>query len=307
LLGLALGIAAAACSTTTQTSTVDTAIEGIPLECFVRGAAPDAGADAEVVPGSAEPIRCANDAECGAGARCDTKLGIPRCVELYCVPDTAPCSSDLQCQRGRKCHDGACNPCNTCGNLCEVDFTTDPKNCGGCNQAVGPEQTCVDGKPTCPKATPDLCGDKCVDLAHDPNNCGACGKTVPTGATCNKGKSPCPNGGTVCGGACVDTQGDNTTQGDANNCGACGKVCRSDTECHFGACEKAVLDYKVNTCTAACANDGLTCLAGGAVYNPIGDTSGKNDTVANLGCTTAAAPPSGYALHYMSCMCRYVN
>jgi hypothetical protein len=306
-LCLTLGLLAA-CSTVTQTRPVDTAIEGIPSECFVLAAA-DAGAPSDAAPPVAsEPIRCANDAECGRGARCNMKLAIPRCVELYCVPDEKPCSADEQCKRGRRCYEGRCNPCNTCGNLCAVDFTKDPSHCGECNRHVAAEQTCVDGTPTCPKERPDLCGDACVDLKHDLKNCGACGNVVPaSGATCNNGKSACPDSEIACGGACVDAQGDQTTKGDQDNCGACGKTCRADTECRYGVCQRSVLDYQATTCGAACTKkDGLRCLGGLAVYNPIGDTSGKNDKVVDLACTAAASPPAGYALHYVSCSCQYI-
>jgi hypothetical protein len=147
-----LGLAIAAC-TEHHVEVGAPPAQGIPDACFVRQTAaatqptPDGGVPTPAAP--AEPLRCANDAECGAGARCDTQLSPPKCVVLYCVPEGQPCSSDEQCASKMTCHAGKCNPCNTCGNLCEVDFTTDPKNCGQCGVAAVGDQTCVDGVPTC--------------------------------------------------------------------------------------------------------------------------------------------------------------
>jgi hypothetical protein len=50
------------------------------------------------------------------------------------------------------------------------------------------------------------------------------------GQTCLAGKCVCPNGGTLCGGRCVNTGSD------AANCGACGTVCGAGKSCIQGSC-----------------------------------------------------------------------
>src|SRR5678816_3416486 len=89
---------------------------GSPDQCFVRTQGSGGGIGGGG--GSGQPIRCQTDAECGPGARCDSAIDPPTCVQLYCLPTDAPCSDDSQCATGTQCYNSTCNPCNVCGDQC---------------------------------------------------------------------------------------------------------------------------------------------------------------------------------------------
>jgi hypothetical protein len=96
----------------------------------------------------------ANCGKCGAG--CGPGLscvaGICTCVQCNIPHASASCANNA-------CMFQSCNPgwANCDGSLadgCEVDTTSDPKNCGGCNNACPSGQFCVSGAckvaPRCP-------------------------------------------------------------------------------------------------------------------------------------------------------------
>ncbi len=177
---------------------------------------------------------CKIDVDCASlgGYRCNTQLQPPQCEQLYCGPENTKCSSDDVCKQSLKCHNGGCNACNLCGNLCEVDFNTNPANCGGCNKTVPAGHVCVNGVASCPNGTTD-CGGKCIDLATDPDNCGACGMACPVEN---------PSSVAACGKPCEQPQ---------NACG-----------CVSGHCKTwlyADTDATINSCSSVCAKHGLKC------------------------------------------------
>ena len=148
----------------------------------------------------------------------------------------APVLANAQCQGGScQCLAPAPDECNhdACTNL-----TTDPKNCGGCNNACPLQgEVCLNGACSCPSSLPDVCGASpgaCVDEARDPKNCGACGNGCASGATCSASACHCPaSAPDVCGtspGTCVDEARD------PKNCGACGTRCPSAATCSSGSC-----------------------------------------------------------------------
>jgi len=257
---------------------------GIPTNCFT-------------VDSKGALIHCSNDAECGAEARCNQASAPPSCTKLHCLPATSPCSDASQCQSGMKCHERACNRCDICGNLCSVDFSTDPKNCGECGHVLSPSQLCVDGQPTCPEARPTLCGDECVDTATDPRHCGACDTPAPAGGTC----AGCAEGKTDCSGKCVDLLRD------SENCGGCGKACKKPTTCSLdepGLCSvKKISGDITQTCAAVCASIDIPCIAASAYYKPY--YSGTEYSKDFLCTSKPPAPLSGYGFNQLVCYCAY--
>jgi hypothetical protein len=178
--------------------------------------------------------RCVDDRDCPQGARCNTMLAPPACQLVRCAPPGSACSTDDVCQTGLRCHKGACKLCDVCGDKCEVDFNTDPKNCGACGNALPAGIRCVDGAASCPGPGLTLCGSQCVNLATDPKNCGECGNAV-------------------------------NTLSDPANCGACGKTCAraAGDKCSGGQQCTRVARGGNNTCGNICRLQGLDCVDGG--------------------------------------------
>lgn len=246
----------------------------VPAACYVHSPPEDGG-----LVGSAS-IRCASDAECGAGARCDTAVSPPACILLYCLPETAPCSMTEQCVQGMQCHQGQCNSCSQCGGLCEVDFKSDPKHCGGCDQPVGSGSVCREGQSVCGPATPLACGDLCVDPTTDPQHCGGCAKAVGPGAKCSNGASACLEGRSLCGGGCADLKGDDS------HCGSCGHACPAGLHCSDRTCAGDVVSDGKTACAAVCEARGARCVAGRASYSSPGHSSHTDD----IPCATIPPP-----------------
>jgi alpha-tubulin suppressor-like RCC1 family protein len=120
-------------------------------------------------------------------------------------------------------------PTSSCNGQC-TDTSSDPQNCGGCNNACITGDTCMAARCQC--LTPGtLCPapgptQVCADTTRDPNNCGACGRVCSGGKICVDSACVCPSGQTICGGRCVDLQTDN------NDCGKCGRRCRISPPCN---------------------------------------------------------------------------
>lgn len=84
----------------------------------------------------------------------------------------------------------------------------------------------------CGGATPELCGDSCVDTNTDRVHCGACDNACDPGEICADGSCvvSCMAGLELCGGACTNTDYDR------NHCGACGEACSDRQACVEGRC-----------------------------------------------------------------------
>jgi hypothetical protein len=67
-------------------------------------------------------------------------------------------------------------------------------SCGSFGSPTRPSGSCVtgafkrNGVCTCQAATPNVCGDQCVDVQTDDANCGCCGNACGPTSTCNQGK-----------------------------------------------------------------------------------------------------------------------
>jgi hypothetical protein len=138
---------------------------------------------------------------------------------------------------------------------CEIDLSSDPKNCNACANACAPGQLCENGKCRCaPSETrcPGFFGDftYCANLETDAQDCGACGNRCPnteypTKSVCRLGRCElqCPPGYADCDSN--PKNGCETLVGsDPRNCGACGVRCdlALGQPCVEGSCLKAPCD-----------------------------------------------------------------
>ena len=139
-----------------------------------------------------------------------------------------------------------------CGDQC-VDVLTDPANCGSCGIPCSAGQSCQNGICQCQSGM--LCNGACV--SSDATHCGSCTTTCSTNQVCSNGTctSSCSSGQTLCGSACVVTNGS-----DALNCGACGQTCGSTQSCESGAC----VDNPITGSGGGGAGSGGVTGAGGA-------------------------------------------
>ena len=224
---------------------------------------------------------------CPAGGACTLHDGgVGACCDGTCVDttsDDANCDHcGLHCRFGMSCVQGLClyraclaadgtraSPAGNfvagcvladgtsigycCGDICHArtDFDADPANCGGCDLACPPGQTCTGGR----------CGPAGI-------GCGSPGPPCAAGRTCWDGIACLPSScagqpdetsctlasfhayvGTCCAGSCIDPTGDRA------NCGTCGHACVAGTTCEYGVCSPL----------SACAEPGTTgaeCVLG---------------------------------------------
>lgn len=119
-----------------------------------------------------------------------------------------------------------------CGPDC-VDISSDPAHCGGCDQACGLGELCVDSacQPVCPMGQVE-CGGACFDTNASAEHCGGCDMPCGPGEVCMAGSCAldCDGGLEACNGACVDLQADEA------NCGGCDKACAGCEVCGAGVC-----------------------------------------------------------------------
>ena len=218
----------------------------------------------------------ADPAHCGAcGSACAAANGMPGCVAGRCV--VASCSAGfVDCDMGE-------------ANGCEVDVTSDARNCGVCGGACGVAQVCSSGacRAGC-VAGLTVCGASCVDLRASAANCGACGRACPTRANAS---ATCTNGG--CGLACnvnfgnCDGEGTNGCETDlrtaVGHCGGCGRRCpmggNSAAGCTMGACTLSCSfgwancdGNPSNGCEVFPASDARNCSRCGRACSSINNT-----------------------------------
>lgn len=212
-------------------------------------------------------VPCVSDANCPDGHACNTALAPPACALLFCGLEGTPCHDASVCGAGLQCHDGRCNPCTFCGDLCEVDFQTDLGHCGCCDRPVPQGGVCQGGEPGCPAGQTE-CEGVCVDLEVDPQHCGACGAAVDAGLDCVGGQPGCLSDEfsdmAMCDGQCVDLLSDD------DNCTACGASCTFGSCTQYGLCIVDISEDEMpgvlpRSCKGICEAAGLTCYEDDAV------------------------------------------
>jgi hypothetical protein len=135
---------------------------------------------------------CVEDANCPSGYTCNAGLAPPSCSKIYCGVAGNPCSAAASCSVDLQCVDGICDSCDVCGDLCSVDFQTDPQHCGCCDNPVpaSGDAECVNGEIVCTSSSATLCGSECVSLTDDAH-CGGCDRACPVDSEgCEEGGCP---------------------------------------------------------------------------------------------------------------------
>ncbi|HMR06467.1 MAG TPA: hypothetical protein PKA88_11835, partial [Polyangiaceae bacterium] len=164
----------------------------------------------------------------GCGSTCSNNNGTPSCSAGKC---------QIACNSGFVDCDG-----NALGNGCEVNVTTDTKNCGTCgNNCPVSAPNCSSGscKSNCAPLTADCdgnTGNGCETLTSQNHlHCGGCNQACGANQYCTSSSCTlCPSGKSDCDGSGANAC-EATTASDPNNCGACGKKCGSDGTCGCAA------------------------------------------------------------------------
>ncbi|HMJ13311.1 MAG TPA: hypothetical protein VK524_17945 [Polyangiaceae bacterium] len=257
---------------------------------------------------------------CGCSSTFNNCDALPGCES----PKTSPehCGSCIQrCEggtpvcNGTQCVSGCATGETLCNGVSCVNLTNDPSNCGTCGRAVGANQTCVGGVPTCRPDFSDcnlLPGDGCeVDLRTDAAHCGSCTIACKPGAICSGSSCSCapatPNDCTdACRQCCDNTQCSDGNACTVDTCSAAG-TCTSSSPCASGTnnkccggqgcyecCDNAdCTGGKVcsgNQCvTPACTLPNLLC--NGQCIDP--DSNVANCGGCNIACTAGRTCLSG--------------
>ncbi len=181
------------------------------------------------------------------------------------------------------CTMGSCDPdwgdCNLDqSDGCEKDLSSDPLNCGQCNNQCSSPLVCNAGSCTdqCPDGLTN-CGGACVDTLSDLSNCGTCGNVC----TFDNATGACQNGTCTiqsCNSAWADCDSDAQTGcevelGTNANCTACGDSCVfsnatgqcTESGCQMTGCSEGFGDcdgLEANGCEAQLGTD-TNCSACG--------------------------------------------
>lgn len=252
----------------------------------------------------------ANGANCGTcgnlctdGTVCSNGQCTSTCAagQLECNGGCVSADSDAfncgacgrTCDSDEVCSDGACvecTPVNDCGDddcagktLCGptnqncVDTATDPRHCGGCDQAVAPGQVCDNGEAAdeCSGNT-TACNGSCVDLSADnPKFCGSCDNNCNDNNLCTQDScvaGQCENDS----GAIACSDGDPCTD----------DVCVPET----GACTNP--DYTQSKLVQLCGLAGTTINAGDCAWCDASAGDTLSDACMRVTMTGSACTPN---------------
>jgi hypothetical protein len=182
--------------------------------------------------------------------------------EAHCGACATPCRPGEECTDPGATGLGSCSCLpgfSDCPLAC-FDLQVDERNCGSCGHDCPlTNDVCKAGTCACPPATPDVCGDTCVDRLTDPTACGSGCAVCPLGADCGQGSCCTAAKPTFCGpsaGSCADLATDEA------HCGACDSACTGGQVCSTGLCCGASQLVCVGAGKRCC--DGTACCPGGA-------------------------------------------
>ncbi len=171
---------------------------------------------------------------------CTSDLDCPNTVSWGCIsadgfePQLCGCVADSDEERCGDSRDNDCDGVVDDCRICDGRFVADddPEHCGGCGNACGPGNLCLDGECVCANVDELLCDGACVDPNASPFHCGRCGRACEDGRECVDGECGCPESRPdLCEGrGCFDFADD------AFNCGACGVRCPLAQRCIEGEC-----------------------------------------------------------------------
>jgi hypothetical protein len=272
----------AAPTTTTTTTTTPAPLPNgsacsAPTECGSANCC-QSGTVREGLCGVADGGSCGTNNDCCSASCIEGLCGQPRGVGAACdVGDDADCEAALTC----------CDNLGTGADFICRDLTSDPNNCGACNNPCAAGEVCDNGvclldlgqtcaastecasDTCCASGTPraGLCGllDGAV-CGQNNNACcsgacvgGVCAPKGSAGSVCDVGDSAdCQTGLTCCDSVSNDP-GDFVCRDlsvDSTNCGSCGNACPAGQICDGGSCvcEFAECD------SGCCPNDTDVCL-----------------------------------------------
>lgn len=247
-----------------------------------------------------DPYHCGVDAKCNNGMNCTSNAVNKLCSDRKC---TSSCPSDQpdtcgsycvnfeklnidNCADGKiKCKSGYADVDKNINNGCEVDLSTDNKNCGGIGVACNYPQTCRGSNCECPDSQPNVCGAACLNF-EDLNiaNCNAgvikCKEdygnfdnSINNGCEVNlkKDSSHCGRKDVVCkdgyceDGVCKISKCNDPKQLPCGTNGACVDVTNDSSHC--GTCNNPCGNnkYCVNRSCVQCINN--THCSGGLICN----------------------------------------
>lgn len=212
-----------------------------------------------------------------------TTDGGEACVGLDC-----PCETERDCRPPyTKCIDRKCVECTAAADECPAGRHCLPSN--ECAPGCKASSECEQLSPSAPRC--NVARHQCVQCLGDAD-CTDGKKCSPAGS-CVEGctrAGTCPNGGTCCGGFCVDTATD------VLNCSACGLAC--STANGAPSCAQSVCSWACNPGYAHCGtgNTGCETQTSTSVQNCGACSNDCSATVANA---TAACVAS--ACTYTTC------
>ena len=139
-------------------------------------------------PGSFLYQKIAGTQKCGLSMPFDRKLPADQiaCIETWIAGLTTGTGGTGGSTGGA----GGSTGCEKCGGPTCLDLATDPSNCGACDNACAPDETCAGGECHCPGGG-IACNGVCVDTMIDEKNCGACDNACAVGQTCVGGACTC--------------------------------------------------------------------------------------------------------------------
>ena len=177
------------------------------------------------------------------------------------------------------------------GDGCETDTESDPRHCGACGNACGPQQQCVDGTCTCEGSYLDCDGTDTtgceINGANDLAHCGRCSMACSfanAAAACTMGTcelGTCATDFGDCDG--MDSTGCEVSFSSLPNCGRCGETCvgvQNATEaCVMRRCDYTRCDATYGDCDGNRVNGCETLLRSVTVCGTCGTNC--NTTVAS--------------------------